>query len=194
MSESRHSPASPSSLDIRCRLHRRKRRKTTSCWPCRDRKVKCDQALPCDICKKRGYPDLCNYGSRDDGQPTHVQTSQGEERAISRRLLTAPGTVVGHTWPTARPPKQAARENTAQSHMRTEQFLGSYSIPGFVRDAGSNIPDQNSLQRRSNVERGIMPILGLQGTQSMYPFMPSDPAPTVSTIHDALPSDREIIK
>jgi hypothetical protein len=33
----------------------------TACWPCRQRKVKCDNKSPCENCVKREHPQLCSY-------------------------------------------------------------------------------------------------------------------------------------
>jgi len=33
----------------------------TACWPCRQRKVKCDNKAPCENCVKREHPGLCSY-------------------------------------------------------------------------------------------------------------------------------------
>ena len=33
----------------------------TACWPCRQRKVKCDNKQPCENCVKREHPQLCSY-------------------------------------------------------------------------------------------------------------------------------------
>ncbi|EQB51823.1 hypothetical protein CGLO_08602 [Colletotrichum gloeosporioides Cg-14] len=39
----------------------RKVRYGTACWPCRQRKVKCDNKQPCENCVKREHPQLCSY-------------------------------------------------------------------------------------------------------------------------------------
>ena len=33
----------------------------TACWPCRQRKVKCDNKQPCENCVKRDHAQLCSY-------------------------------------------------------------------------------------------------------------------------------------
>lgn len=33
----------------------------TACWPCRQRKVKCDNKAPCENCVKREHSALCSY-------------------------------------------------------------------------------------------------------------------------------------
>lgn len=51
----------------------RKLRTPKACYPCYKRKVKCDRNLPCSLCVKRGYADLCTF--------THPPTTK--ERAPS---------------------------------------------------------------------------------------------------------------
>ncbi|GAD99121.1 Zn(II)2Cys6 transcription factor [Paecilomyces variotii No. 5] len=38
---------------------RRKTRAVKSCFPCRERKVRCDGTVPCSSCVRRGHEDLC---------------------------------------------------------------------------------------------------------------------------------------
>ncbi|KAL7941522.1 hypothetical protein V8C42DRAFT_334817 [Trichoderma barbatum] len=42
-------------------LHLRRISQARSCYPCRQRKVKCDHAQPCQTCQKRGHPEICSY-------------------------------------------------------------------------------------------------------------------------------------
>lgn len=72
---------------------------------------------------------------------------------------------------------------------RPEPFMGQNSIPHFVRDQTSA---EDTTIRRNNVEGGLMPILGLEGSLSGYPFMPI--ANDINSMHGDLPSDRDIIK
>jgi hypothetical protein len=36
----------------------------TACWPCRQRKVKCDNKQPCENCEKRDHASLCSYNPK----------------------------------------------------------------------------------------------------------------------------------
>ncbi|KAF2720094.1 hypothetical protein K431DRAFT_249904 [Polychaeton citri CBS 116435] len=40
---------------------KRKAREHKACYPCRQRKVKCDLSRPCQTCRDREHPELCNY-------------------------------------------------------------------------------------------------------------------------------------
>lgn len=47
----------------------------TACWPCRQRKVKCDNKSPCENCVKREHPQLCSYKPNRTTNPTLKQGS-----------------------------------------------------------------------------------------------------------------------
>ena len=59
----------------------------TACWPCRQRKVKCDNKQPCENCVKREHPQLCSYkpNRSSNGKSTSVlpDTIIGKKRARS---------------------------------------------------------------------------------------------------------------
>ncbi|KAI5364119.1 Putative zn(2)-C6 fungal-type DNA-binding domain, flavin prenyltransferase UbiX [Septoria linicola] len=40
---------------------KRKAREHKACYPCRQRKVKCDLSRPCQTCRDRDHPELCSY-------------------------------------------------------------------------------------------------------------------------------------
>ncbi|KAK5117204.1 hypothetical protein LTR85_008972 [Meristemomyces frigidus] len=54
---------------------KRKAREHKACYPCRQRKVKCDLSRPCQTCRDRDHPELCSYHppnkrhNADNGQP-----------------------------------------------------------------------------------------------------------------------------
>ncbi|KAK4545157.1 hypothetical protein LTR36_003708 [Oleoguttula mirabilis] len=54
---------------------KRKAREHKACYPCRQRKVKCDLSRPCQTCRDRDHPELCSYHPpnkrhiADQGQP-----------------------------------------------------------------------------------------------------------------------------
>ncbi|KAI9743775.1 MAG: hypothetical protein M1818_002509 [Claussenomyces sp. TS43310] len=182
------------------RLRRRKKRKTTSCWPCRDRKVKCDTTLPCGVCRKRGHADLCTYETLDFNEsPASVQEPPGRTVENASPSALSPPITGSAAGPTTSPSQFREHVDpypeTLPHQTTIEPYLGSRSIPAFVRDTASNVGDhQSSSRRRGNVENGIMPMLGLKEPSRAYPFLPLDPSPSRLSIHDALPSDREVIK
>lgn len=40
---------------------KRKAREHKACYPCRQRKVKCDLTRPCKTCREREHPELCSF-------------------------------------------------------------------------------------------------------------------------------------
>ncbi|KAF2101881.1 hypothetical protein NA57DRAFT_64544 [Rhizodiscina lignyota] len=48
---------------------KRKAREYKACYPCRQRKVKCDQAVPCKTCVAREHPELCTYHPPAESHP-----------------------------------------------------------------------------------------------------------------------------
>lgn len=74
---------------------KRRNRKPVSCWPCRERKVRCDQSSPCTTCRRRHHIHLCKIKRPDqltavDSQslyglptPTHVQLTESGSPSLS---------------------------------------------------------------------------------------------------------------
>ncbi|ETR97717.1 hypothetical protein M419DRAFT_134241 [Trichoderma reesei RUT C-30] len=56
-----HPEPSPRQVEIDRVLRLRRLSQARSCYPCRQRKVKCDHEHPCQTCQKRGHPEICSY-------------------------------------------------------------------------------------------------------------------------------------
>ncbi|KAL6856746.1 N-terminal binuclear Zn cluster-containing/DNA binding domain-containing protein [Trichoderma novae-zelandiae] len=56
-----HPDPSPRQAEIDRVLRLRRLSQARSCYPCRQRKVKCDHEHPCQTCQKRGHPEICSY-------------------------------------------------------------------------------------------------------------------------------------
>ncbi|TVY32581.1 hypothetical protein LSUB1_G007782 [Lachnellula subtilissima] len=77
-----------------------------------------------------------------------------------------------------------------------ESFLGSNSMPAFLRDQSSQVGSIHNSPIHP-VEDAILPILGLKGPKSTYPFLPHPETSTErinSELYQALPTDHEIIR
>ncbi|OAG03521.1 uncharacterized protein CC84DRAFT_1095778 [Paraphaeosphaeria sporulosa] len=78
-----HAPAGyghdvPARSDIDEILRRkRKAREYKACYPCRQRKVKCDQSVPCKTCVVREHPELCTYHPPSESHPPAKRLSMG---------------------------------------------------------------------------------------------------------------------
>lgn len=53
---------------------KRKAREHKACYPCRQRKVRCDLARPCKTCVEREHPELCDYHPPNKKQSTAAST------------------------------------------------------------------------------------------------------------------------
>ncbi|KAF4945170.1 hypothetical protein FSARC_14494 [Fusarium sarcochroum] len=62
----------------------KRNRPPKSCEPCRARKLKCNRALPCDSCIRRGKQAICQYASNADRN--EKRTEKGEN--VAERLKT----------------------------------------------------------------------------------------------------------
>ncbi|OSS49196.1 hypothetical protein B5807_05629 [Epicoccum nigrum] len=56
---------------------KRKAREYKACYPCRQRKVKCDQTVPCKTCVVREHPELCTYHPPSESHPPAKRISMG---------------------------------------------------------------------------------------------------------------------
>jgi len=54
---------------------KRKAREHKACYPCRQRKVRCDLARPCRTCVEREHPELCDYHPPSKKQATAAATT-----------------------------------------------------------------------------------------------------------------------
>lgn len=188
MSDGQVSPNHSNRDHLRVRVRSRQKRKTTSCWPCRDRKVKCDKLHPCEICVKRGYPDLCCYERPNSQNPSVnpqpvTQTAGSSTPAqMSSRVESRPSTEVF----------AGINRHTSRLSVRNENrepFLGENAIPSFARDQASPV---NGASTRRHVEAGFMPIIGHENTKAADDFLPI--MADNSNILEGLPSNRDIIK
>jgi hypothetical protein len=89
-----------SQIDLILR-RKRKARKARVCYPCRQRKVKCDYGTPCQRCIDREHPELCSYQQTpkarapdsnltsplvDPARPPHAEAGPPEDIHLRSRL------------------------------------------------------------------------------------------------------------
>ena len=93
----------------------------TACWPCRQRKVKCDNKSPCENCIKREHAQLCSYKpnrsatgksisiSSDNATPGKKRPRSPDEREPRRSLSNeAREAISAYGEPFRRPAARAA--------------------------------------------------------------------------------------
>ncbi|RCI15359.1 hypothetical protein L249_6505 [Ophiocordyceps polyrhachis-furcata BCC 54312] len=156
----------------------RKVRYGSACWPCRQRKVKCDNKQPCENCVKREHTELCSY------KPNRTATAAAAAAAAKRahptraRSLSADIARTGTSnWP------RADLDNDTDAV--SDRFLGQNSIPALLRR------EQPSSAAAS--DDGVYSILGLN-TAAPFPFTsPRRLDLLTRDLAAEMPSDRDII-
>ncbi|PHH88840.1 hypothetical protein CDD83_6982 [Cordyceps sp. RAO-2017] len=168
----------------------RKVRYGTACWPCRQRKVKCDNKQPCENCVKREHPQLCSYKPNRTSANKHAsalsQHVYGRKRAHS---LSDGGRDESRkaerqdSWP-------RTIANLDDTESVGDRYLGQNSIPALLREQSTSNDKIDNVDYR----RDMRSILGLD-TSAPFPLMSSHHLHRLAQdISTELPSDREVIK
>ncbi|CAJ2506117.1 Uu.00g002470.m01.CDS01 [Anthostomella pinea] len=165
----------------------RKVRYGTACWPCRQRKVKCTNDLPCENCVKREHPQLCSYkpnrsSAAKQGSIT-TGSQQGKKRAHSADESG------NDDQESDRQPEGWRRAIEDSENMELSRYVGQNSIPALLRDQQSPIDTKDGVDIRQNMR----PILGLD-TSAPFPLMSAKHLDRLTRdIFTELPSDREVM-
>jgi Fungal Zn(2)-Cys(6) binuclear cluster domain len=182
----------------------------TACWPCRQRKVKCDNKQPCENCVKRDHAQLCSYkpkrSSTGNAGSVSSDSSHHKKRAHSpdADVDTKPEPRQG-SWPRAIGKIRLYRDSLHQLHRclidlspanvddseaaEVSRFVGQNSIPALLREQSSG----NELGE-SDIRQDMRSILGLD-TSAPFPLMsPQHLDRMTKDIAAELPSDREVMK
>ncbi|KAI9727008.1 MAG: hypothetical protein M1834_008590 [Cirrosporium novae-zelandiae] len=200
---------------------RKKHRQPTSCYPCRQRKVKCDNHQPCLTCSKRGHPEICSYN------PARKNIEDAGRAGLTRGFKPGNG-------PETSSQNASYHDNNAQfsgSPKVSNSFLNVSSRPSPNNMYSNNpevIPTQNrddaratrqSLQGGCNdysytganstasfvrfqardanhpLAQEIEPVLGLRNTYERYPFMETEsPEEQRQTLSRLLPDQKEVLR
>lgn len=135
---------------------RRKQREAKACYPCRERKVKCDGNQPCRTCRRRDHPQICVYDIEQSGprRRPHYRSGQPATRSNPNRESTA-----DRRGPdSSSQPSQPLSESPGSSYI----YSGDNSIVSFLRHRAHG---------SGSMEQEVRSVLGLQNTFSTYPFM-----------------------
>ena len=156
---------------------KRKAREHKACYPCRQRKVRCDLARPCRTCVEREHPELCDYhppnkkqastsGSVSIPRPDVAQTQSvnnvqhGDTVTLGRtdfehlcRKLDSVETALDSL-------RREIRTNNGVSHQRTPLQLSGRSSPQPQQamsrpDAGHFVTDNQTQFTRHTTVNGI---------------------------------------
>jgi len=202
-------------------LHgKRKAREPKSCFPCRQRKVKCDNRIPCKRCVDRDHPELCIAQPRSKRVatlPTHnAQCIAGTEtgnRDVSElstpeliEHLRTSVKIIEETIPAIVNGLRRLEERSTEAEIQQREgvhaidvdgetvYLGSNSLPAFVQ-RNSQYTGATT-QSSYTVGQAILPAFGLNNATLAYPFSSTNPAATDewSQLLRLLPSNNEIMR
>ncbi|OJJ43645.1 hypothetical protein ASPZODRAFT_154480 [Penicilliopsis zonata CBS 506.65] len=163
---------------------RRQQREARACYPCRQRKVKCDNAQPCRTCRKRGHPDICVYDVD--------QSNESERRPLEGSRLLSPARDQAQ-----RSPPQAGVQGvqdqdwdavTPRSNPeRDVNYSGDNSLVSILRFRAQGCD--------GTMAQELAPVLGLQNTYNIYPFMEAKlPQDRWSELVKVAPQRDEVLK
>ncbi|OAA74562.1 Fungal specific transcription factor [Akanthomyces lecanii RCEF 1005] len=172
----------------------RKVRYGTACWPCRQRKVKCDNKHPCENCVRREHPQLCSY------KPNRTAAASNKTGNTSSSVTT--NRKRQHSEPEEQEPETSSRKSDRQESWPraigaldetepvSDRYVGQNSIPALLREQSTPSDKNDSVDFR----RDMRSILGLDNS-APFPLMSQYHMHRIAQdISNELPSDREVMK
>lgn len=179
----------------------------TACWPCRQRKVKCDNKSPCDNCVRREHAQLCSY--KPNRSAATKNSSSGPETPQSRKREHSPDEQDRRSLSNDATPDTGIRvfgkyaspsQTVLLSHIPilpepdsvdASRYLGQNSIPALLREQASPNEPQKGVD---TIRQDMRSILGLDNT-APFPLMSARHLDRLTQdISAELPSDREVMK
>jgi hypothetical protein len=158
---------------------KRKGQKLRPCYPCRQRKVKCDDSRPCKRCVERGHDNLCLY---EPPRSPEQRSSLDVQSRLSSPEHTHSGSLAAHSVPAS----------TAATHDKEfEVYLGELSVPSFVQEHVEN-GAQSADPRAADLGHDVLPMLGLRPPAPGLLGWHVEGQPSQG-YHDILPARDEIL-
>ncbi|PKX90744.1 Zn(II)2Cys6 transcription factor [Aspergillus novofumigatus IBT 16806] len=167
---------------------KRQQREAKACYPCRSRKVKCDNGHPCRTCQKRGHPQICVYDLEESPPRKRAMLSPQNgnadashasftRRSLNERPQLGDSASPLHTRPESEPHNQENPANYVFSGENTViSILGSHDTDGSIAHKASS-------------------VLGLQNSFSNYPFLDlKTPLDRWKALIEILPRREEVLK
>ncbi|KAL2261482.1 hypothetical protein VTK26DRAFT_4057 [Humicola hyalothermophila] len=191
MSETQGSPTSLEDLtpeEANRIIHsHRKVRYGTACWPCRQRKVKCDNKSPCENCVKREHPQLCSY--KPNRSATGKSISVAPEHSTPGKKRPRSPDDSGLRRSQSNDAREAISAYEADN-AETTRYVGQNSIPALLREQTA----VNEPREVNEIRQDMRSLLGLDNS-APFPLMSSRHLDRLtSDISSELPSDREVMK
>ncbi|KAK1756496.1 fungal-specific transcription factor domain-containing protein [Echria macrotheca] len=154
----------------------------TACWPCRQRKVKCDNKSPCENCVKREHTQLCSY--KPNRSATGKTGSFSDTKSESKKRPHSP-----------EEQETRSQSNEALNAYEPEaaeitRYVGQNSIPALLREQTAN----NEPEDVNVIRQDMRSLLGLDNS-APFPLMSARHLNRLTNdIASELPSDREVMK
>lgn len=172
------STITPASIreELRCRQRARNR---GSCFPCRERKVRCNRQHPCLSCTKRGDTDLCIYSescamSDARSQPPEMPSGREHPRPSNLESPLSPSELKSMAQNSFVPRSPASLSPTGDT------LLQGYSLIA--------LGDTNG---RDALEDAIAPLLGMGEQERTSRDCETSLA---NSVYATLPGDKELIQ
>lgn len=182
---------------------RRKQREPKSCYPCRQRKIRCDHDLPCRACRKRGHPQICAYNVSSGPRSRRTASDDSRQSVPSHGPRLVPSSPEIHNSPTpenhtataTRITQNPSLQNPSQTPLRDHHcadlgeciYSGENSVVSILR---LRTQDPNG-----DMAREAGSVLGLQNSYTSYPFMDwQTPQARWATLLKILPQRKEVLK
>lgn len=164
-------------VDQICRKKRRSRI-SNACYPCRQRKVRCNSTRPCRNCVERDHEDICSF----EDHVTQKNRDSGINLPSKRRRT---GTREQSLNP----------EKNIPGHLEDPRagcegpIFGSNSVPSFVCNNFDQQTDDVYAER--GLQRDILPMLGFQvdrgqsvGSSASTDYLETGLAKSLPKLHD----------
>lgn len=195
-----HAPT-PEQREIDRVLYLRRISQARSCYPCRQRKVKCDHGQPCRTCQKRGHPEICSYNV---GTPEKRRGRRAKKAAVDGTTTASQGisapTSVNRARSESHGKELPSRQDSPESETSSNRTSPAATVKAtevastVAAAACSRAPQANCYRtiRKEHYQgdssvlamlhgsadspavemrRKAGPVLGLHNTLEFYPFM-----------------------
>ncbi|KAH8432500.1 Zn(II)2Cys6 transcription factor [Aspergillus melleus] len=185
-------------------LKRKQQREQKACYPCRQRKVKCDSTQPCKTCRRRGHPEICAYDVEESNtranhpaqgrfnSPPDLNTWASGDAVTPQSIMLSGPPTPRQSGSQLQPPDQAAsaslHRNSSMDGPENEYiYSGDNSIVSIVRN--------RTHDASGSIAHEVGSVLGLQNTYGSYPFMdPKTPEERWQELVRIIPQRTEVLK
>ncbi|KAJ0414157.1 phenylacrylic acid decarboxylase [Aspergillus carlsbadensis] len=168
---------------------KRKQRESKACYPCRQRKVKCNGEQPCRTCTRRDHPQICAYNVENPPSRAKRRSeyeSPGSARRVSSHLdaqARSPGDITGAG--SLGPSSPVGSPEDPRQHDGSYVFAGDNSLVSMLHQQDPH----------GSMARDATSVLGLHNTYLSYPFTESKtPQERWAALIDVLPHRDEVLK